>query len=114
MRRLLIAGGVVVAAMTACLGSTEALPFAVSIQAPASGTTTDSVSIVVTAQGNSLIGVTATFGDGIDASYATNGAQTARVTFRHRYTLSGTYQVTATVTDAVLGDKGASAQLNIQ
>lgn len=114
MRRLLIAGGVIVAAMTACLGSTEALPLSVSIQAPTSGTTTDSVTIVVTAQGNSLVGVVATFGDGSDADFSTGGARTATVSFRHRYTQSGTYQVTATATDAVLGSKDATAQVSIQ
>lgn len=113
MRRLL-AGGLIIAAMTACIGSAEPLPLDITIQAPASGTTTDSVSIVVNAQGNSLIGLEATFGDGGQSSLATSGARTATVTFRHRYTLSGTYQVTATVNDAVLGQKGASVQLSIQ
>lgn len=100
--------------MTACLGGTEPLPLAISIQAPASGNTIDSVSIVVSAQGNSLVGIETMFGDGQSLSFATSGARTARVTFRHRYTLSGTYQVTATVSDAVLGDKTASVQLNVQ
>ncbi len=100
--------------MTGCLGSAEPLPLAITIQAPATGTTTDSVSIVVNAQGNSLVGVETLFGDGSQSSFPTAGARTATVTIRHLYTQAGTYQVTATVTDAVLGQKDASAQLNIQ
>ena len=100
--------------MSACIGSAEPLPLSVTIQAPTSGNTIDSVSIVVTAQGNSLVGVETSFGDGSSSSFSTSGARTATVTFRHRYTQSGTYQVTSQVTDAVLGQKAATAQLNIQ
>ena len=102
------------AAMSACIGSAEPLPLDVTIQVPNTGNTIDSVSIVVTAQGNSLIGLETSFGDGVTASFSTSGARTATVTFRHRYTQSGTYQVTSQVNDAVLGLKAASAQLNIQ
>ena len=112
--RPLLAFAAIVAAMAACIGSTDPLPLAISIQAPTSGNTTDSVSIVVTAQGNTLVGIETSFGDGSTDSYATSGARTAKVTFRHRYTQSGTYQVTANVTDAVLGSKGTSVQLNVQ
>ena len=100
--------------MTACLGSTETLPLGVSIQKPSSISTVDSVTFVIVAQGNSLVGIETTFGDGGTASYATAGARTASVSFRHRYTQSGTYDVTATVTDAVLGQKAASVQVNVQ
>lgn len=113
MRRLL-ACALVVAAMTACIGSAEPLPLNITIQAPSSGNTIDSVSIIVTAQGNSLIGVETSFGDGSSSSFSTAGARTATVTFRHRYMQSGTYQVTSQVSDAVLGQKAATAQLNIQ
>ena len=112
--RGLLACALVVAAMTACIGSAEPLPLSVTIQAPTSGNTIDSVSIVVTAQGNSLIGVETSFGDGTTGSFSTSGARTATVTFRHRYTQAGTYQVTSQVSDAVLGQKAATAQLNIQ
>ena len=100
--------------MTACIGSAEPLPLNITIQAPNNGNTVDSVSIVVTAQGNTLVGVETSFGDGTSDSFSTSGARTAKVTFRHRYSQSGTYQVTAQVTDAVLGEKAATAQLNIQ
>jgi hypothetical protein len=112
--RPLLALAAIVAAMTACIGSAEPLPLDISIQAPASGTTLDSVNIIVHAQGNSLIGIETTFGDGTQESFGTSGARTATVTFRHRYTQSGTYQVTATVSDAVLGQKAATAQLSVQ
>jgi hypothetical protein len=112
--RPLLACLLVIAAMTACLGGTEPPPLGISVEAPASANTTDSVSIVVNAQGNSLIGVETAFGDGNTGAFATNGARTARLTFRHLYTQSGTYDVTATVTDAVLGEKAATVQLNVQ
>ena len=112
--RGLLAGVLIIAAMTACLGGAEPLPLAITIQAPATGTTTDSVTIVVNAQGNSLAAVETIFGDGSESSFPTSGAQTATVTIRHLYTQAGTYQVTATVTDLVLGQKDASAQLTIQ
>ena len=110
MRRI-IAGALVIAALTACIEGTEPLPLDVSIQKPATITTADSANFVVTAQGNSLLGVETNFGDGRVATFATSGARTATVTFRHRYTVSGTYDVTATVSDAVLGQKTASVQV---
>jgi PKD repeat protein len=110
MRRL-IASVFVIAALAACIESTEPLPLGISIQKPATVTTADSASFVVTAQGNSLLGVETSFGDGRVVSFATSGARTATVTFRHRYTLSGTYDVTATVSDAVLGQKTAAVQV---
>ena len=100
--------------MAACLGPTDPLPLGITIQVPGSGNTIDSVSIVVTAQGNSMLGVETSYGDGTLEHFATSGSRTATVTFRHLYTQSGTYQVTATVNDAVLGQKAATAQLNIQ
>lgn len=112
--RPLLAFAIVVAAMTACIDSTQPLPLEISINAPTTANTTDSVSIVVNAQGNSLVGIEAILGDGTTDFYTTRGARTATVTFRHRYTQSGTYQVTASVTDAVLGSKEASVQVNIQ
>ena len=114
MRRLL-AGGFLIAAMAACITSPDPLPLDITIQAPTSATTTDSVSIVVQLQGSSLLGVVVSYGDGGEpSSFLTGGARTATVTFRHRYTQSGTYEVTGTVSDAVLGQKDASVQLSVQ
>lgn len=100
--------------MAACFKTTEPLPLDITIEPPGSVTTLDSVSFVVQAQGDALIGVETVFGDGESLFRATGGARTARLTFRHRYTQSGTYDVTATATDAVLGEKTASVQVNVQ
>ena len=109
-----MAGGVIVAAMAACLSTTDPLPLNVTIQKPASISTADSATFVISAQGNSLIGIEIQYGDGQFAPYTTAGARTATVSFRHRYTLAGTYQVTATATDAVLGQKQATVQVSVQ
>src|SRR5688500_2038480 len=113
MRRLL-AGVVIIAAMTACFETTDPLPLDITIQPPGSVNTVDSVSFVVRAQGGTLVGIETSYGDGATGLFPTGGARTATVTFRHRYTQSGTYDVTATVTDAVLGEKTASTQVNVQ
>jgi PKD repeat protein len=110
MRRLL-AGVCVIAALTACIEGTEPLPLGIVIQKPATISTADSANFVVTAQGNSLVGIETDFGDGRVAGFPTSGARTATVTFRHRYSASGTYDVTATVSDAVLGSKTAAVQV---
>ena len=113
LMRGLLTCALLVAAMTACIGSVETLPLDLTIQAPTTANTIDTVNIVVTAQGNTLVRVETSFGDGTTDFFSTAGARTATVTFRHRYTQSGTYQVTAQVTDAVLGEKAATVQLNI-
>lgn len=110
MRRL-IAGIFVTAAMAACLESVDPLPLGVAIEKPATISTADSANFVVTAQGSSLVGIETDFGDGRAVAFPTGGARTATVTFRHRYSASGTYDVTATVTDGVLGTKAAAVQV---
>lgn len=100
--------------MAACFKTTEPLPLDITIDPPASATTLDSVSFVVRAQGDALIGIETAYGDGESLFRPTGGARTAVVTFRHLYTQSGTYDVTATATDAVLGEKTATVQVNVQ
>lgn len=112
MRRLL-AGCVCIAALAACLEGTEALPLDITIQKPATITTADSASFVINAQGNTMLGIETSFGDGRVEQTATGGARTAMLTIRHRYSASGTYDVTATVTDAVLGQKTAAVQVTV-
>lgn len=112
MRRLLcFAFGI----LAACSAETLApLPLAISIDA--SRTTAapgDSVSFEVIAQGGQLIGITVTYGDGTEDQFATGGARTARVTFRHAFPAAGTYQVRATVTDAVAGEKDAAMEIRV-
>ena len=113
MRRLLcLAFGI----LAACSSETLApLPLAVSIEA--SRTTAapgDSISFEVIAQGGQLIGITTAYGDGTGDQFATSGARTARVTFRHAFPAPGTYQVRATVTDALAGEKEASIEIRVE
>ena len=115
MRRLTFGALLLAAATAACIDDLDPLPLDITMTA--SKTTTvaaDSISFVVNAQGNSLLGVDADFGDGSTTTQPTAGARTAKVTFRHAYTGVGTFQVTATVTDAVLGSKSATVQVQIQ
>ena len=113
MRRI-VAGAVVVVALVACFKTVEPLPLGIAIQPPTNVTTVDSVNFVVSAQGSQLVAIEMVYGDGETGFFNTGGARTASLTFRHRYTQSGTYDVTATATDAVLGTKSASVQVNVQ
>jgi plastocyanin len=71
----------------------------------------DSVTFVVNAAGNNLFGVVIDYGDSVGDQYASSGALTARVTFKHAYTAAGTYTVRATVTDAIVGEKEATVSV---
>lgn len=73
----------------------------------------DTVTFTVNATANNLFGVVIDFGDSTGDQYSTGGASTARVTFKHAYTLSGTYVVRATVSDAIAGDKEASVTIGV-
>jgi hypothetical protein len=93
----------------------EPLPLDIGIEA--SGTTAapgDTISFLVRAQGGSLVGIAMAFGDNNTAQFATSGARTAEVTFRHAYAAVGVYDVTATVTDALAGDKSASIEIRVE
>jgi hypothetical protein len=71
----------------------------------------DTVSFTVNAAGNNLVGVVVEFGDsGVD-QYATGGALTARVTFKHAYETAGTFTVRAIVTDALAGEREATRSI---
>ena len=115
MRRLTIGVLLLAAATASCIEGVEPLPLDITM-VPSKTTTvaSDSISFVVNAQGGTLLGVDADFGDGAAATQPTQGARTAKVTFRHAYTGIGTFQVTATVTDAVLGTKSTSVSVQIQ
>ena len=93
----------------------DPLPLVVSIEpSRATAAPGDTISFLVSAQGGSLVGVAMVFGDGGGDQRATGGARTAQVTFPHAYSVAGVYQASATVTDAVAGDKSASVQVRIQ
>lgn len=114
MRRLLFFA--FSAVLGACSSETLApLPLAIGITA--SQTTAapgDSISFEVTAQGGQLLGITTAYGDGTEEQFATGGARTARVTFRHAFLAPGTYEVRATVTDAVAGPKEATIGIRVE
>lgn len=73
----------------------------------------DTVTFTVNAAGNNLVGVVMDFGDQTGDLYATGGALTARVTFKHVYQATGTYAVSAIVTDAIAGEKEATTAVVI-
>jgi hypothetical protein len=97
----------------ACRQTTEP-PVALSVQIEANTTVVprgDTVTFEVTAAGNNLVGVVIDYGDSSSDIYATSGALTARVTFKHAYSGAGSFTVRATVTDAVAGVKEATVAL---
>lgn len=112
--RPLLFSAMIVAIASACSRALEPLPLAITLDAtPSTAATDDSITFVVGAQGGQLFGVEIDFGDTSTDQYATSGARTARVTFRHAYASAGTFTVRAVVTDARAGQKEASAEVTI-
>jgi len=110
MRRTLFAFVLVVA--WACWKDLEPLPFEVGLEASrVTATPGDTVSFLVTAQGGNLLGVNIDFADGSNDQFGTAGARSARITFKHAYLTKGTFQIQATVTDALAGPKNATVQV---
>lgn len=92
----------------------DPLPLAVTITPSKSVTTPrDTITFRVTAQGGQLIGVQMDYADSSSDQFGTSGARTAEITFRHAYTAIGTYQVTATVTDGLAGQKKATTEVRV-
>lgn len=71
----------------------------------------DTVTFTVNAAGNNLFGVIIDFGDDAMDQYATGGALSAHVTFKHAYSAAGSFTVRATVTDAIAGQKEATVSI---
>ena len=97
-------------AAAACRQSTEP-PTALSVSLQANTAVVargDTVSFQVSAAGNNLVGVIIDYGDSSTDQYATGGALTARVTFKHAYGAAGSFTVRASVTDAIAGEKEVS------
>jgi hypothetical protein len=65
----------------------------------------DTITFTVNAAGNSLVGVVIDFGDQAGDQFGTGGARTARVTFKHVFQATGSFTVSAVVTDAIVGQK---------
>ena len=100
-------------ATAACRQTTEP-PGDVTVTLEASHVTAqrgDTVTFTVNAAGNNLFGVVVEFGDASVDQYATNGALTARVTFKHAYGAAGTFTVRAIVTDAIAGEREATKSI---
>lgn len=110
------AGFIVLIGFAACDDATlDPLPLVVSLEpSRATAAPGDTIGFVVSAQGGSLVGVAMVFGDGSGDQRTTGGARTAQVTFPHAYSAAGEYEASATVTDAVAGDKSATVQVRIQ
>ena len=73
----------------------------------------DTVTFIVSASGNNLVGVVIDFGDQSGDQFGTGGARTARVTFKHAFQTAGSFTVVAVVTDAIGGEKEATATVVI-
>lgn len=73
----------------------------------------DTITFIVHATGNNLVGVEIDFGDSVSEAYSTGGAHTARVTFRHAFVATGSFTVRAVVTDAIAGVKEATLGIQV-
>lgn len=113
--RLARLGIILVVGLGACRQTIEP-PVDLIITLEANKTTAvrgDSVTFVVNATGNNLFGVAIDYGDSVADQYASSGALTARVTFRHAYSVAGSFTVRATVTDAIMGEKEATVSVTV-
>ena len=99
--------------LAACRQSTAPpVPVLVTLEANRTVSTRgDTVTFSVNATGNNLVGVVIDFGDTALDQYATSGASTARVTFKHAYDATGNFTVRAVVTDALMGEKEATVAI---
>lgn len=113
MRRSML--GCVLVTALACGGGYEPRPFEATIEA--SRTTAaigETVDFAVNAQGRQLLGVTIDYDDGVIEQAVFHSSTTAHRVFEHAFTATGTYQVRATVVDAIAGSKDASIEVRIQ
>lgn len=93
----------------------EPLPLDITLQVqPTSAAVGDSIRVEVNAQGGTLFGVMVDYGDETNQPLAAGGARTARAVYRHAYSRSGVYVVTATVVDALQGEKSTTASVQIR
>jgi hypothetical protein len=99
----------------ACLDKLEPLPLQVTVEASRTAAAPgDTINFLVVTQGGSLIGVEMDYGDTTGDQFGTSGARTARVSFRHVYSASGTFTVRATVTDAnPANEKNATIEIRV-
>ena len=109
-------GLVLLLGVASCLASVaDTLPFTVAVAASRTAAAPgDTIGFTVTIQGESLIGVTMDFADGTTDQFGTGGAKTGKVTFRKVFTRQGTFEVVATATDAVAGQKSARVGITVR
>ncbi len=114
MRRILLGLLLVIGSVTCHAYELAPLPLdiAVTTNRPTAAIG-DSVSFVIVSQGGSLVGVEADYGDGSGAVFATSGARTATITFKHVYAARGSFSVAFTVTDATAGQKTAKVVVTV-
>jgi len=114
MRRLLVVAAAVVVVAASCIDPVDPLPLDIGLDASrTSAATGDTINFLVTTQGTSLLGVEIDFADGSTDSFTTSGARTAHITFRHAFSVTGSFLVQATVTDVQAGTKSASISVNV-
>ena len=114
MRSTLI--GLALAATTAScdLFTATAKGIAIRLDAnPLVAQTGDTVTFTVLVSANEVSGVVIDFGDSSGDQSSTGGLPTALVTFTHAYAAVGTYMSRATVTDAVVGDRIVTQQIEV-
>jgi PKD domain-containing protein len=113
--RLALIGIILATSAIACRQTVEPpTQISVSIQANTSVVTRgDTVTFTVNATGNNLFGVTIDYGDDTTDLYATGGALSARVTFKHAYSAAGSFTVRATVTDAIAGERDVTTLIRV-
>lgn len=103
--------GVLLVAGSLGCRQTTALPVPLTVTLESSRSTAfrgDTVTFTLTSAGNNLVGAVIDYGDDVVEQYATGGAHSARVAFKHAFETAGTYTVRAVVTDAIVGEKEAS------
>lgn len=92
----------------------EPLPLEITLEASrVTAAPGDTITFVAEAQGGTLVGVEINYGDSATDAFATGGARTARISFRHAYTTRGTFTVRSVVTDAVAGQKEATTEVRV-
>ena len=95
----------------------ETEPLALDVTVQSDRTTAapgDSLQFDIRAQGGTLLGVEISWGDGMSLAISASGAHTLRTVQRHAFANPGVYDVTATVSDAIAGNKAAQLSVRIQ
>ncbi|MGQ0641782.1 MAG: PKD domain-containing protein [Gemmatimonadaceae bacterium] len=114
MSRLFVGAFLLVGVIACSTKPLEPLPLEITIAANrTTAAPGDTITFVTDAQGGSLVGVEIDYGDTATDAFATGGARTARVTFRHAFQQRANYTVRVVVTDALAGQKEASVEVRV-